>query len=449
MKFWKKIYFAVFLLFLVFMNGGFFLVYYISFSHNLAEEKTRLTGEYEVIRRSLSDDISAFGKDMPGEREFRSIMTDYEDMFEKNNLSFVLWQEELCVFYSKGIHLEEDLPEDAIMIRRENGVQTAYLVTTFEINGVRYQLAAIRALNGLTRLWDQFKLIYLLLSGSISIVLAVVLYIIMRRLTRPLHRLSEMTTKIAAGEYELIQVKGKDEVAELGRDFNQMTAAVQNKVQSQQRFVANLAHELRTPLTSIGGYSEYLLRGNTDPDRQFQALQYINRESHRMQQMAGQLLLLSRVQGETVTFSEISVESCLREAYESCMPLFEEKEIAVIWSGDGNGCSIQGVHELFVCLCRNLFENAIRACENGGKIEVCQGEDRFEIRDDGVGMEPQELKKITEPFYRIDKARSRACGGAGLGLALCHEIAELHRASMQYESEPGQGTTVSVIFTTS
>lgn len=447
MKFWKKIYFAVFVLFLIFMNGGFFLIYYISYSHNLAEEKTRLAGEYEVVRRSLVDDISAFGGETPSEEEFRTIMSEYESIFEKNSLSFMLWNGETMVFCSEGVRRQDHIPEDAIMIRREDGVQTAYMVTAFEVKGISYRLAAIRSLSGLTALWDQFKLIYLLLSGVISVVLAVVLYVIMRRLTRPLRRLSEMTNKVADGEYEMIRVDGKDEIAELGRDFNQMTTAVQNRIESQQRFVANLAHELRTPLTSIGGYAEYLLRGNQDPDRQFQALQYINRESRRMQQMASQLLLLARVREEALTRSEMSVEACLREAYDSCVPLLDEKDVRVAWSG--NDFCVRGVRELFVCLCRNLFENAIRACDGGGEIQVCLGDGRFHIRDNGVGMEAAELDKITEPFYRIDKARSRACGGAGLGLALCREISELHEARMQYESEPGKGTKVTVIFTTS
>lgn len=89
MKFWKKIYFSVFLLFLIFINGGIFLVYHISYRHNLEEEKTRMMGENEIIRRSLVDDISAFGKMAPGEREFRSIMEVYEDMFQNNRLFLI------------------------------------------------------------------------------------------------------------------------------------------------------------------------------------------------------------------------------------------------------------------------------------------------------------------------------------------------------------------------
>ncbi len=451
MKFWKKIYLSVFLLFLIFLNSGIVLVFYISYSHNMAEEKTRMLGEHEVIRRSLSNDIAAFGKKAPGEKEFFSIMKEYEGMFRENSLSFVLWQNDAKVFASEGV-TEDVPPEETVTIRRQDGVQTAYVVTAFAINGTSYRLAAIRSLTGLTKLWDKLRLIFLALSGIISVVLAVVLYIMMRRLMRPLDRLSQKTREVADGNYEWIPVQGKDEIAQLGRDFNIMTAAVQNKIESQQRFVANLAHELRTPLTSIGGYSEYLLRGNADADRQIQALRYIQSESRRMQQMASQLLLLASVQDggemgnrdERMKMAEVSVGECLREAYESCEPLIREKELAVV--SEGMDFSVQGVKELLVCLFRNLLENAVRACDRGGEVKIHYEDGKFAIRDNGIGMEPEELGHITEPFYRVDKARSRESGGTGLGLALCQDIVTLHRAEIQYESAVGKGTEVTVVF---
>lgn len=434
----------MFLLFLIFLNSGIITVFYISYSHNMAEEKTRMIGENEVIRRSLENDIAAFGKKAPGEKEFFSIMQEYERMFRENSLSFVLWQNDTKVFASEGVQIEDDLPEDVITIRRNEGIQTAYVISVFTINDMTYRLAAVRSLTGLTKLWDKLQLIFLLLSGVLSAVLAFVLYIMMRRLTRPLDRLSQKAREVADGNYEWIPVHGTDEIAQLGTDFNIMTAAVQNKIESQQRFVANLAHELRTPLTSIGGYSEYLLRGNTDPDRQIQALRYIHSESRRMQQMAGQLLLLARVQDEEMQMAEVSVGECLREAYESCEPLIEEKGMKVV--SDGTDFSVQGVKELLVCLFRNLFENAIRACDRGGEVEIRFENRAFVIRDNGIGMEPEELQKITEPFYRVDKARSRESGGTGLGLALCCDIVNLHQAKLQYESEVGTGTKVTVVF---
>lgn len=447
MKFWKKIYFAVFSLFLIFLNTGIFLVFYISYSSSLQEEKTRLTGESQMICKMFADDVSAFGEKRVSEREIQSIMSDYEDNFKQNQLSFQLFRNDELVFCSEGLTGEQEKQDNAITIIRENGVQTAYLITLFEINSDRYRLAIVRPLEAVTQIWDKLKWIFLFLSAGLSVILAVVLYVIMRRLTSPLNRLSHLTREIAAGNYEQIENKGTDEIAELGRDFNVMTAAVQNKIESQQRFVANLAHELRTPLTSIHGYAGYLLLGNMEQERKIQALHYIDNESRRMQQMTKQLLLLARVQEEPFEMTGVSVEECLREAYESNTPLAEQKQLTVRMEGED--FRVPGVNELLICLFRNLFENAIRACRTEGEIDVGWGSGEVRIHDDGIGMEPEELEKITEPFYRIDKARSRDSGGTGLGLALCSEIAALHHAVLEYESRPGEGTTVKIIFTTS
>lgn len=446
MKFWKKIYFTVLLLFLVFLNVGIYMVFQVAYHDNLQEEKKRIIGENQVIERALAEDISAFGEKTPGKTMLELVMQDYEKIFLKNGLSFELWQNGICVFPGEGQSLPDGREDNTITIQRKDGIQTACLVTSFDAGKDDYCLITTKKMTELSVLWDKLKYIFLILSGVLSLVLAAALYMILRRLTRPLHQLSQMTREVAAGNYERIRIQGKDEIAELGRDFNVMTEAVHNRIESQQRFVANLAHELRTPLTSIGGYSEFLLRGRADQEKQYQALHYIKKESGRMQQMTHQLLLLARVRGEELEFTETNLEDCVKEAYDSCLPLLEEKKLVVDMSG--TDFTIQGVPELLVCLVRNLLENAVRACEEGGKIRILWEEGQLRILDDGIGMEAGELEKILEPFYRVDKARSRERGGSGLGLALCAEIIQLHRGEIRVESEPGKGTEIFVTFTT-
>lgn len=410
MKFWKKIYFTVLLLFLVFLNVGIYMVFQVAYHDNLQEEKKRIIGENQVIERALAEDISAFGEKTPGKTMLELVMQDYEKIFLKNGLSFELWQNGICVFPGEGQSLPDGREDNTITIQRKDGIQTACLVTSFDAGKDDYCLITTKKMTELSALWDKLKYIFLILSGVLSLVLAAALYMILRRLTRPLHQLSQMTREVAAGNYERIRIQGKDEIAELGRDFNVMTEAVHNRIESQQRFVANLAHELRTPLTSIGGYSEFLLRGRADQEKQYQALHYIKKESGRMQQMTHQLLLLARVRGEELEFTETNLEDCVKEAYDSCLPLLEEKKLVVDMSG--TDFTIQGVPELLVCLVRNLLENAVRACEEGGKIRILWEEGQLRILDDGIGMEAGELEKILEPFYRVDKARSRERGEA-------------------------------------
>lgn len=445
-KFWKKIYFTVLLLFLIFLNVGIYLVFRIAYQGSLQEEKKRIIGENQVIERALAEDISAFGEKTPGRRMLEPVMQDYERIFRKNGLSFELWQNGTCVFPDKGQTMVDVGQNNIITIQRKDGIQTACLIISFEAGKDDYRLITTRKLTELSALWDKLKYIFLILSGVLSLVLATALYMILRRLTRPLRQLSQMTREVAAGNYERIRIQGKDEIAELGRDFNVMTEAVHNRIESQQRFVANLAHELRTPLTSIGGYSEFLLRGRADQEKQYQALHYIKKESGRMQQMTHQLLLLARVSGEELEFTETNLGDCVKEAYDSCLPLLEEKKLTVDMSG--TDFTIQGVPELLVCLVRNLLENAVRACEERGKIRILWKEGQLRILDNGIGMEAGELEKILEPFYRVDKARSRERGGSGLGLALCAEIIQLHQGEIRVESEPGKGTEIFVTFTT-
>ncbi len=446
MKFWKKIYFTVLLLFLVFLNLGIYIVFRVAYHGNLQEEKKRIIGENQVIERALAEDISAFGEKTPGKTMLELVMQDYEKIFLKNGLNFELWQNGICVFPGEGQSLPDGRENNTITIQRKDGIQTACLIVSFETGKDDYRLITTKKLTESSALWDKLKYIFLILSGVLSLVLATALYMILRRLTRPLHQLSQITREVAAGNYERIRIKGKDEIAELGKDFNVMTEAVHNRIESQQRFVANLAHELRTPLTSIGGYSEFLLRGRADQEKQYQALHYIKKESGRMQQMTHQLLLLARVRGEELEFKETNLGDCVKEAYDSCLPLLEEKKLVVDMSG--TDFTIQGVPELLVCLVRNLLENAVRACEEGGKIRILWEEGQLRILDDGIGMEAGELEKILEPFYRVDKARSRERGGSGLGLALCAEIIQLHRGEIRVESEPGKGTEIFVTFTT-
>ena len=115
--------------------------------------------------------------------------------------------------------------------------------------------------------------------------------------------------------------------------------------------------------------------------------------------------------------------------------------------GCENGKKVTANETLLSMLAYNLAENAVKACEKGGRVELVCLENAFEIRDNGRGIDEKMLSSITSPFFRTDKSRSRADGGAGLGLYLCQRIAEIHGATMKFTSEVGKGTTVRVDFT--
>lgn len=465
MRFWKKIYLITFFLFLVFLNGGIFFVFQIAYESNLNEEKKRTVSENKIVLRAVEEEIAAFeDTGAPGEHVLQTIMQDYEEMYRENELTFELWQEGKLV-YAEGITdgTKEDtsrgggLPGDTMTLEKEDGKDILILASDFEVMEHTYRLVVIRSLSELSLLWNKLRLIFLMSSGVMSVILAIVLYFIMRRITRPLNRLSHLTREVAEGNYTTIEIKGTDEIAELGSDFNAMTAAIQSRIESQERFIANLAHEMRTPLTSIGGYSEYLLRGTPDEERRYQALDYIMRESRRIQRMSNQLLQLAQIQKKEFEMETINIREVCEEAYQSCLPMIENKKLCAKISPKETEGYLTGAKELLVCLIRNLLENAIRACDEGGRIEIEIHGQSVSVTDDGAGMEPDEIARITEPFYRIDKARSSTEGGTGLGLALCSEIAKLHGAELRIFSRKmgtaeeahsgnGRGTKVTLEF---
>lgn len=275
-------------------------------------------------------------------------------------------------------------------------------------------------------------------------------------LLKPFRELNLTAQNIASGNYHVrAKVNRKDEVGLLAEQFNIMADKIEQKMmelkaegQRQQRFIDNLTHELRTPLTSIMGYAEYLLKAKYNPEIFKKSLNYIYSEGNRM-------LKISKTLMEMILVREKSLQ--LKE--EQIMPLLIQVQNIMEVKGKKEGISIEVRGEdakipldkdLFKVIITNLVDNAINASSRGKKvtigIEKAATGTCVYVEDQGKGMEAWEAKKVTEPFYRIDKSRSRKEGGVGLGLAICHQIAEEHGAILEIESEVGVGTKIKINF---
>ena len=174
---------------------------------------------------------------------------------------------------------------------------------------------------------------------------------------------------------------------------------------------------------------------------------YIFRQGKRLESLSRKLLELIVTGQETITLQDIRTERLTSQLDILVRHAMEEKEIE--FSTDVEGAVLYGDGELLVSLLSNLLDNARKAVEPGGHIQL-QGHmeaDKylFMVKDDGIGMEEVQIRHLTEPFYRVDKSRARKYGGAGLGLTLCQKIIELHQGSLEICSKPGEGTTVSVL----
>ncbi len=217
-------------------------------------------------------------------------------------------------------------------------------------------------------------------------------------------------------------------------------------------FVANASHELRTPLASLKGFVETLQgAAKDDPVARQRFLGVMQAEASRMARLIDDLLSLSRVEMREHVQPSGTVDLGLVVA-ETASALEPDAAAArvTITAPDASGFIVTGERDELAQVAQNLIQNAIKYGRAGGKVEISLGRhgDRvlMTVSDDGIGIAPEHLPRLTERFYRVDRGRSRAVGGTGLGLAITKHIAMRHDAELQIESKPGQGSTFSLVF---
>lgn len=261
--------------------------------------------------------------------------------------------------------------------------------------------------------------------------------------------LTEAGAQIAAGDYaRRTALHTGDEIETLSRSFDAMADAVQEKiadlqadVQRREDFVGAFTHELKTPMTSIIGYADILATMQTDPAEQREAAAAIAHEGRRLEALSHKLLALLGLSEEALTLTAVPLDSLWPRLRAAC-------PAAVLQTPPPPAPIVAGDAELLLDLLCNLVQNAVRAAAPGSPVALycSQSGDSvtLTVADTGCGIPPEELPRITEPFYMVDKSRARRQGGSGLGLALCRRIAAAHGSALQIESEPGKGTRVSV-----
>ena len=209
----------------------------------------------------------------------------------------------------------------------------------------------------------------------------------------------------------------------------------------QGRFVADLTHELKTPLTSMIGYADLLRSAPLDENRRRAAADAIYHESTRLESLSQQLLALQGLQTDGVTLGSVPVAAVFADVARSLPD-------AALDCDAPAGAAVRADRVLLADLLRNLVLNALHAEPKDGTVHLtcaeAGGQWRLTVRDNGCGIPAGALPHLTEPFYRVDKARARANGGSGVGLALCAEIAAAFGTKLEFESTPGEGTTVAI-----
>ena len=290
----------------------------------------------------------------------------------------------------------------------------------------------------------------LIISAVLALLGGVATYFISGHALRPIRELSDKIEKVQAqnladSRIEENQVK---KLNQLSVSYNRMLERLSDAFEIQRQFTANAAHELRTPLALMQVQLD-LYHSNSHPDNDadtVQMIKMVTEQNDRLNKMVKTLLDMSELQ--TVgRDDEIILDALVDEVLEDLEPLAEGKNIRLI--GKCKDITMVGSDILIYRLVYNLVENAIKYNHSGGQVTVTA--DRKEkhvylsVEDTGTGI-PEELKeRVFEPFFRVDKSRSRELGGVGLGLALVREIVRVHDGSITVKSNPSGGTIFEVV----
>lgn len=281
---------------------------------------------------------------------------------------------------------------------------------------------------------------------------AVVMFFICTWLTKPIRLLTRATRKMAEGDYSYRAKQiSSDELGQLTQDFNSMANALEgtigelkDEVRAREDFIAAFAHELKTPLTAIIGYADLLRSRKLDDEKHFLSANYIYTEGKRLESMSFRLLDIIVTKREKIDPQPVEAEMIFRYLED----MFAGNTEQTIQTSFDKGMVYTEIN-LIKSVLLNLVDNALKASRPGGIVEVSGKllEDgyQFRVKDYGVGIPEEEVKRVTEAFYMVDKSRSRSKNGAGLGLALCVEILRLHDSELTIESKVDEGTCMSFV----
>jgi signal transduction histidine kinase len=295
----------------------------------------------------------------------------------------------------------------------------------------------------------------LMLSVGIGLLLsALVGWFLSRAVSEPLRHLTQAAGAIAQGEFDQqVPVKSRDEIGHLSRAFNDMTARLQAARQMQMDLVANVSHELRTPLTAVKGTVETLREGAVDdPQVRDRFLETIERETDRLIRLVNDLLLLSRADSEALNLRRepVNLVDLARDVVDRLTARAEVREVVLQVDSVAIVPLAWADRDRIAQVMFNLIDNAIKYSRPRGSVTVQVDNGQgvvpsvlVRVRDEGIGIPAEDLSRIGQRFYRADRARSRAEGGSGLGVAIARALVQAHGGQLWLESREGAGTVVS------
>ena len=477
MKFRVKIMACMLCLMSVLFGAGGSALILISFQNSLEGEIATAENSYRMLLYTLQ---VAGGTDLfAGTENMRNALR------QMTGQKGAYWDAVLLasgdeVVYRQGKAAEEWLSAEedetgncrVTFLRAGNGERYLRISGGFSIGAQTLSLDTVHDISELyenrARQQNAYRFIFLLtmlLCAGLAYSMALIL-------TRPLTRLSRGAREIADGNFSFrSEIRSDDEIGRLSQDFDRMADRIEENVQmleesvkAQERFVSSFTHELKTPMTSVIGYADLLRSQELSEEERCDAANYIFMEGKRLERLSLKLMEIYVAKEGNIRLSFQDPGAIAEDVAAHLRPIYRDRNISLETRCERGTCRLEP--DLFRSLLVNLIDNAGKAIGEEGHGRAISEKGRGEtireeghifvavhmtkdgcvllVEDDGPGI-PEEAKvHLTEAFYRVDKSRSRKQGGAGLGLTLCANIAELHGGALGFENREGGGTRVRV-----
>lgn len=467
MKFFWKIFFAFTVLITVaFSIFGMWSVDH-SFKTSYNKELEEGDRENQVFQYAFETNMNS----LPSSYQIDEILVQFAQRIVSNlgqsDYIYTIFDDKGYVVYTSKTPGTEQLANDILgsltlenncgyEVVASNESRVLYFVCRSHVGNQVFYLESSKDITDIYEEREDFSDRYKMVMLGIWVAASVIIFLLSHWLTKSIVALSDSTRRFAKGDYKIrADENGNDEIGKLSQDFNSMADNLVEKmdelteaVRKQEDFTASFAHELKTPLTSIIGYSDMLRTMDMSKEETMEAANYIYSQGKRLEGLSFKMLELIVVGKQDFAFKEISVPALVEEVKKVVRPSLEQRKIE-LKIGVDDGC-IYGDRDLLESLLINLIDNARKALPEKGVIQIYgrEGLKEYEltIRDNGCGMKQEDIERITEAFYMVDKSRSRKEGGAGLGMTLCNRIVELHKAAWTISSVLGKGTEIKINF---
>lgn len=445
---------------ILFSVGGVILIH-TSFRASLQKEEQSIVDSNQLILRI----VQYVGEDAEwfGENELVAVIENVcaQDSMDSLQLSY---GEEPIFTYAKETDILSYMNQ--VKFLEENQVRITYFeakenekymqsTAKFLLNNRTYYLDICRNLAGIYEVREeqlgvfQKTLVILFLLGIGSA------WIMTTFITRYLRKLTRASKEIGKGNLSYrSNIQSNDEIGELAKAFDTMAEKLEYNItllkesaEQKEQFMGAFTHELKTPMTSIIGYADLLRTQRLNKKDEADALAYIFSEAKRLENMSLKMLDLFVADKNVASMKMCSPANLTYYVAKHLQNTYAKSDVKIEVRAESGLCMLDA--DLFQTLLINLMDNAKKSMEQGGLVSVTiKMTDTgciLYVADEGRGIPKDAMKHLTEAFYRVDKARARSKGSAGLGLALCEKIVQLHHGSMFFDSKEGVGTVVTVV----